>query len=77
VVTLYNGIEKTVHSWTAIQIGTNPPRSDDPDSEVADAKWFDIDNLPHIHLYQRALIDEVKVILGEDHGQQNAGRKSS
>lgn len=48
--------DKTVVSWLCMVVGSEEPRHDDPDSEVADARWFDINGLPTIHVYQRPLI---------------------
>jgi|SRR5579871_1040403 len=50
------GEDKTVISWLCTVVGSEEPRHDDPDSEVADARWFHIDALPTIHQYQRPLI---------------------
>jgi len=49
--------DKTVVSWLATPIGSHEPNHNDPDSEVADARWFDITALPEIMVYQRTLID--------------------
>lgn len=51
-----NNEDKTVVSWLARPTGDETPKHDDPDSEVADARWFGIDELPKIHVYQRPLI---------------------
>lgn len=52
----YKGEDKTVVSWLAKPVGNDEPRHDDPDSEVADARWFDVAQLPEILVYQRPLI---------------------
>jgi ADP-ribose pyrophosphatase YjhB (NUDIX family) len=52
----YKDEDKTVVSWLATCIGNDEPKHDDPDSEVADARWFDISALPEIIVYQRQLI---------------------
>jgi 8-oxo-dGTP pyrophosphatase MutT (NUDIX family) len=54
--TVYKNEDKTVVSWLARPVGDDEPRHDDPDSEVADARWFGVDVLPEIHVYQRPLI---------------------
>lgn len=59
VVTKYRRELKTVCSWLARPTGDDEPRHDDPDSEVADARWFDLDALPPVHAYQRELIEGV------------------
>jgi ADP-ribose pyrophosphatase YjhB (NUDIX family) len=48
--------DKTVISWLCTVVGSEEPRHDDPDSEVADARWFDVALLPTIHVYQRPLV---------------------
>jgi len=48
--------DKTVVSWLCTVVGSDDPRHDDPDSEVADARWFDVGELPTIHVYQRPLV---------------------
>lgn len=57
VVTRYRNVLKTVASWLAKVEGDDAPRHDDPDSEVADARWFDAGELPTIYAYQRGLIE--------------------
>jgi 8-oxo-(d)GTP phosphatase len=47
--------DKVVVSWLCTVVGNDEPRHDDPDSEVADARWFHIDALPTLHVYQRQL----------------------
>jgi len=51
-----NHEDKTVVSWLARPTGSEEPLHDDPDSEVVDARWFGVDELPRVHLYQRVLI---------------------
>lgn len=63
VVSRYNGEEKTVHTWLAQQVGDDLPRSDDPDSEVADVRWFNIDSLPQLVRYQEPLISDAINVL--------------
>lgn len=49
--------DKTVVAWLAQPAGGNEePNINDPDSEVADARWFSIDKLPDIVVYQRPLL---------------------
>jgi len=48
--------DKTVVSWLAVPVGSHEPNHNDPDSEVADARWFDVDALPEIMVYQRPLL---------------------
>lgn len=48
--------DKTVVSWLAEPVGSHEPNHNDPDSEVADARWFDVDALPEIMVYQRAFV---------------------
>lgn len=56
VVVSYKDEDKTVKSWLARCVGDDTPQHDGPDSEVADARWFDVAQLPEIHVYQRPLI---------------------
>lgn len=48
--------DKTVASWLAQPVGSHDTNHNDPDSEVADARWFPVDQLPEIMMYQRPLI---------------------
>lgn len=48
--------DKTVVSWLAKPVGSHDPNHNDPDSEVADARWFPVDALPEIMMYQRELL---------------------
>ncbi len=65
VGTVFRNEDKTVVSWLCTVQGSNEPRHDDPDSEVADAKWFHIDALPTLHVYQRPLIAAaIDVLMG-------------
>ena len=54
--TFFKNEDKTVVSYLATPVGSHDPKHDDPDSEVADARWIPIDQLPKIHLYQQPLI---------------------
>ena len=57
VGTVYRDEDKTVVSYLSRPV--NPcaePTALGPDSEVADARWFPIDALPEIHIYQRPLL---------------------
>lgn len=57
--------DKTVMSWLCTVVGNDEPRHDDPDCEVADARWFDINELPTIHVYQRPLLTgAIDVLMG-------------
>ena len=56
--TAHSNEDKTVVAWLSRPIGDDAPRHDDPDSEVADARWFDVGSLPRIHVYQRTMIAE-------------------
>lgn len=54
--TLWKGDKKVVVSYLARQVGNDPLNTDDPECEVADARWFSLDDLPRIHQYQQPLI---------------------
>jgi 8-oxo-dGTP pyrophosphatase MutT (NUDIX family) len=57
--------DKTVMSWLCTVVGSDEPRHDDPDCEVADARWFNVNELPTIHVYQRPLLAAaVDVLMG-------------
>lgn len=58
VSTIYRNEEKYVHSYLATVVGDDTPRPQDPDGEIFDIRWFDIDSLPDVHIYQRPLIAE-------------------
>lgn len=47
---------KTVVSFMATPVGDHEPKLNDPDCEVADARWFDLARLPTIVTYQRDLV---------------------
>lgn len=66
VGTVFKDEDKTVVSWLCTVEGNDDPRHDDPDSEVADARWFGIHSLPQIHVYQRPLLAAAKdILMGE------------
>jgi 8-oxo-dGTP diphosphatase len=55
--TYFKNEDKTVVSYLAQPLDPRAePAHDDPDSEVADARWIPIDQLPRIHVYQQPLI---------------------
>lgn len=57
--TYFKHEDKTVVSYLARPLDDQAePKSDDPDSEVADARWISIDQLPRLHNYQQPLITE-------------------
>ena len=53
--------DKTVVTFLARAKGDTTPRHDDPDNEVADARWHDIDDLPKLVVYQRPVIEEAVI----------------
>lgn len=55
--TYFKNEDKTVVSYLATPVGSHEPAHDDPDSEVADARWIPADQLPKIHVYQQKLIE--------------------
>jgi ADP-ribose pyrophosphatase YjhB (NUDIX family) len=63
IMTHFRNEDKTVASWLAQPVGDHEPNHNDPDSEVADAKWFNILSLPRIHVYQRFLLVEAVSLL--------------
>lgn len=55
--TYFKNEDKTVVSYLAQPIDpTVEPNHDNPDSEVADARWIPVNKLPKIHAYQQQLI---------------------
>jgi ADP-ribose pyrophosphatase YjhB (NUDIX family) len=50
--------QKKVISFLAIPLSHDEPNHNGYDSEVADAKWFNIKNLPNLVSYQQVLIKE-------------------
>jgi len=59
-----NSYKKVVVPYLAIQTCDSEPRCDHTASEVVDVKWFDIDSLPPIYVYQRPILDAACLILG-------------
>lgn len=55
------GGTKTVITFLAKAVGSDEPNINDPDCEVVDAKWFNVDALPEIQFYQRSLIEAAAV----------------
>ena len=66
VETTYKNENKVVVSYLAEPVSGELDTSD-PECEVADAKWFSIDALPRVHVYQRPLIDHVINLLKQRH----------
>jgi len=54
---------KTVFAWFARPLGSDVPDVSDPDCEVADAQWFDIDGLPDVVVYQRPMLQQAVGLL--------------
>ena len=65
VSTIFKDEDKDVHSYLATVVGDDTPNPHDPDGEVYDIKWFDIDSLPEMHVYQRPLLLAVVEALKE------------
>lgn len=63
--TYFKNEDKTVVSYLATPVGSHEPAHDDPDNEVADARWINVDNLPKIHVYQQPLIVKAIELLRE------------
>lgn len=55
--------DKDMYIWLARQICNKEPHVNDPDNEVSDVRWFNVDELPRVHVYQRPVLDEVLKIL--------------
>lgn len=65
MVTVYRDEHKQVVSFLAQPIGADEPNCSDPDCEVADVRWFDIDKLPNLHVYQRSMMQvAVELLVG-------------
>lgn len=66
VTTTWGNEKKRVISYMAQQVGSSDPHCNDPDCEVAEVRWFSVDNLPRIHPYQRSLVEHaIKTMKGE------------
>jgi len=65
VVTVYGDEEKTVYCWLATPVGNQEPNINDPDCEIAEVRWWNIDSLPIIHPYQRPLVIEAISLLAQ------------
>lgn len=57
--------DKTVVDWLARPVGSHDPNHNDPDSEVADARWFPVNALPEIMMYQRPMLATAVELLKE------------
>lgn len=55
--------KKIVIPYLAFQTCQEVPRCDDKMSEVVDVRWFNIDDLPSIYLYQQPIIDAAVLML--------------
>lgn len=64
VVTTKNEFEiKDVHTWLATTHGPSMPTPCDPDGEIKEVQWHDIDELPKIKKYQRPAMKEAVAIV--------------
>lgn len=54
---------KLVVAYLATQECNSLPNAKNKNSEVFDAKWFSIKNLPQIYEYQKPLLEEVLLLL--------------
>jgi len=66
ITSVHRDEEKTVVLWLAQPIGDDDPCHDNPDSEVADARWFNVGELPPIHNYQRYIIGHAIELIERD-----------
>lgn len=55
--------KKIVVTYLATQTCDAQPNAKNKNSEVFEARWFNIDSLPEIHYYQQPVIEEVLRIL--------------
>lgn len=58
VITVYGNEEKTVHCWLATPQDGQVLCTNDPDCEIAEARWWNIDELPAVHPYQLPLVKQ-------------------
>jgi len=69
VMVSYRDFDKQVISYIATQICDQKPYANGSESEVADAQWFKVDQIPQIQSYQRNLvtsaIDRIKEFFNE------------
>lgn len=63
VLTVLHNEHKTVVSYIATVDGSHETNHTGPLSEVADAKWWNVESLPKIHLYQHALVERALELL--------------
>jgi 8-oxo-dGTP pyrophosphatase MutT (NUDIX family) len=68
VVITRKNYKKIVIPFLAIQICKNEPNSNHDNSEVVDARWFDVKNLPPIYSYQRPIFDAALLMLEMKNG---------
>lgn len=52
----FKGEKKRVITWIARQVG-GELRPQDPDGEIVDVRWFPVDALPRLHVYQAPVIN--------------------
>jgi 8-oxo-dGTP diphosphatase len=55
---------KIIVPFLAVQTCNGELRTDHINSEVSQAAWFDISNLPRIYFHQKSIIDAALIILG-------------
>jgi 8-oxo-dGTP pyrophosphatase MutT (NUDIX family) len=64
---IWHNDHKRVISFLAQPVGNSDPNCGDPDCEVADVRWFNINELPPLHLYQREMLAYVCGLLRSQH----------
>lgn len=65
----YKKANKVIVSYLATPAGNQIPDHTNPKSEVFDAKWLSIENLPNINNYQKILLGNVIQILKSNNGK--------
>lgn len=58
----HKGEHKRVLTWMARQVGNEHPKSMDPDGEIVDVRFFDVDKLPRLHVYQKSVIEHAATL---------------
>lgn len=51
------GEHKRVVTWMARQASNDQLRTSDPNGEIVDARFFDVDALPNVHAYQKSTVE--------------------
>lgn len=63
---IYKTEEKTIVAFMAVQSCNSPVNFGGKESEVVDARWHKVSELPRIYTYQQPIVEEALQILQKD-----------